>query len=354
MIKIGDNVRFLNDVGGGRVTKIDTKKNLVYVEDKDGFEIPVLANECVVVGEINKNTNFPRPTPKEQKSNSVVEPKKEVKIEQELEEEPIYETANGDELKVHLAFFPDNLKKLSDAEFECFLVNDSNYFVFYNFVIGLSNNRKSIANGIIEPNLQLFLTDLVATELNDWEKVTVQLIAFKRDKSYQVQRSIDFDLKFPVIKFHKMHSFVKNDYFDEPSILIDLVKESQKESLKNISADEIKKAMLTKEQKSEKKHTFKPQTKNEIIEVDLHITELLDTTVGMSSTDILTYQMDVFHKTIKQHEHHKGQKIVFIHGKGKGVLRNKITEQLKTKYKHLKHQDASFKEYSFGATMVII
>ncbi len=72
MIKIGDTVRFLNDVGGGKITKIETKKNLVYVEDKDGFEIPVLANECVVVGEVNQNTNFPRPPKKEQKNKSVV------------------------------------------------------------------------------------------------------------------------------------------------------------------------------------------------------------------------------------------------------------------------------------------
>ncbi len=137
-------------------------------------------------------------------------------------------------------------------------------------------------------------------------------------------------------------------------MLIDLVQESQKEQLKQIPADEIKKAMLTKEQPSEKPHVSKPHRKNEIIEVDLHITELLDTTAGMSSADILAYQLNVFHNTIKENQHHKGQRIVFIHGKGKGVLRNKITEQLKTKYKHLKHQDASFKEYSFGATMVII
>ena len=40
MAKIGDIVRFLNSVGGGRVTKI--KDNIAYVEDEDGFETPVL------------------------------------------------------------------------------------------------------------------------------------------------------------------------------------------------------------------------------------------------------------------------------------------------------------------------
>ena len=59
MIKKGDTVRFLNAVGGGKVTRIDEKQNLVYVEDTDGFEIPALARECVVIQAVNENTNFP-------------------------------------------------------------------------------------------------------------------------------------------------------------------------------------------------------------------------------------------------------------------------------------------------------
>jgi hypothetical protein len=39
MIKIGDKVKFLNDVGGGVVTRF-LNKNLVMVENYDGFEIP--------------------------------------------------------------------------------------------------------------------------------------------------------------------------------------------------------------------------------------------------------------------------------------------------------------------------
>ena len=48
-VKINDIVRFLNDVGGGRVTRIEGKN--IYVEDKDGFERPVLERELVVVGQ---------------------------------------------------------------------------------------------------------------------------------------------------------------------------------------------------------------------------------------------------------------------------------------------------------------
>ena len=39
-LHIGDEVRFLDSVGGGRITRIDAIRKLVYVEDADGFEIP--------------------------------------------------------------------------------------------------------------------------------------------------------------------------------------------------------------------------------------------------------------------------------------------------------------------------
>lgn len=48
-IQIGDKVRFLNSVGGG-VVRGFRGKDQVLVEDEDGFEVPALIKECVVVG----------------------------------------------------------------------------------------------------------------------------------------------------------------------------------------------------------------------------------------------------------------------------------------------------------------
>ena len=43
MAKVGDTVRFLNSIGGGRIIRI--KDNIAYVEEEDGFETPVLLRE---------------------------------------------------------------------------------------------------------------------------------------------------------------------------------------------------------------------------------------------------------------------------------------------------------------------
>ena len=53
-IEPGDKVKFLNDVGGGIVKKLEG--GLAFVEDEDGFEIPMPVYELVVVEK--------RPSPK--------------------------------------------------------------------------------------------------------------------------------------------------------------------------------------------------------------------------------------------------------------------------------------------------
>lgn len=94
--------------------------------------------------------------------------------------------------------------------------------------------------------------------------------------------------------------------------------------------------------------------KNEIIEIDLHIGELLDDTRGMSNSEILNYQLDKFREVMEQYRNKREQRIVFIHGKGDGVLRKALLDELKRKYPTCKTQDASFQEYGFGATMVTV
>ena len=100
--------------------------------------------------------------------------------------------------------------------------------------------------------------------------------------------------------------------------------------------------------------TGKKPAKDEIIEVDLHAHALLDCTNGLSATEIKDYQMKVFREKMNEYLRDKGRRIVFIHGNGDGVLRKAILTEMKYSYKTCRHQDASFQQYGFGATMVTI
>ena len=55
-MKIGDKVRFLSEVGGGKVAGFKGN-NMVLVEDEGGFEIPTPINEVVVIGEEDYSTS---------------------------------------------------------------------------------------------------------------------------------------------------------------------------------------------------------------------------------------------------------------------------------------------------------
>jgi len=60
-MKIGDKVRFLSEVGGGVVTGFQGK-DIVLVEDADGFDIPMPIRECVVIE--TDDYNIPTPAAK--------------------------------------------------------------------------------------------------------------------------------------------------------------------------------------------------------------------------------------------------------------------------------------------------
>ena len=71
-MKIGDKVRFLSEVGGG-VVKGFQGKDIALVEDEDGFEIPMLVRECVVI----ETDNYNIPLKPASKKEAEPEPEKE-------------------------------------------------------------------------------------------------------------------------------------------------------------------------------------------------------------------------------------------------------------------------------------
>lgn len=348
MVKIGDKVRFLNAVGGGIVRQIT--KDIAMVEEDDGFETPVLIHECVVIEPASSS----KPSDKNRQTNIVPV---EI-VPEEKEEVPILEVSGGDRLNLSLAFVPDDIKKLNDTRFNCYFINDSNYYVFFSYLVREKDLWKTRYAGLIEPNLKLHVEAFGHEHLNDIERVCVQYIAFKKNKEFALKNPASVEHRIDTVKFYKLHSFKVNDYFDEEAIIYPIVHNDVPEQSIRISAAELEQAIKSKirQDNSPKHKTVSGRTvpPSSILEIDLHIEELLDTTAGMDSADMLKYQLDTFRKVLEDNKRNKGKKIVFIHGKGDGVLRKAILNELNTKYRNFYHQDASFREYGFGATMVTI
>lgn len=377
MVKIGDKVRFLSEVGGGVVTGF-RGKDIVLVEDADGFDIPMPVRECVVIE--TDDYNVPTPAAKaaakkkeeEQAARPVFVTSKTANASSNIQEVPagrlakpeisVYrqpEMKGGDILNVFLAFVPEDIKAVSTTPFETYLVNDSNYCLYYVYLSAEGKAWTVRSHGVVEPNTKLLLEEFEKSELNDRERVAVQLVAFKDNRSFVMKPSVSVELRIDTVKFYKLHTFQSTDFFETPALVYDIIKNDLPARQVYVSAEELQEALIQK--KTIEDHVFsKPQTivkrggKNGIIEIDLHIGELLDDTRGMSNSEMLNYQLDKFREVLEQYKGKREQRIVFIHGKGDGVLRKALLDELKRKYPNFRHQDASFQEYGFGATMVTV
>lgn len=381
MVKIGDKVRFLNDVGGGTITGFQGK-DIVLVADEDGFEIPTLVTEVVAVetndyniakvvdGKKKGKTNEDKPTPTSVKNalavNDDEEEEEETDIaDQELTYKPMAQERRGaNELNLCLAFVPKRVKEISDTPFEVYLVNDCNYYIHYTLLNYEGKACQVRHEGEIAPNTKVYLEELLHNRLEEWERITIQTLAFKRDKVFFPKPTYSVNLRIDGTKFYKLHAFQPSVFFNTPALTYDILKDDRAVRPMFVDADELREAMQTPEEQlptepqprisgAEKRATRK-QDRNAIVEVDLHAHELLDTIVGLEPRDILEYQIKVFRDTMNAHLKNHGCRIVFIHGKGEGVLRNALLKELRTHYKQCRVQDASFREYGYGATMVTI
>lgn len=369
-MKIGDKVAFLNDSGGGRIAGF-RGKNIVLVEDEDGFQIPASIADVIVTGDADDYETSRNRAAKGQKTSDETsqnaarnEPKRDT-IWQKTQEE---ERKGGDVLNCFLVFVPIDEKSFTTTDFDCYFVNDTNYYARYALHTVEGNAATLLACDEAEPNTKNFVRRIARSELNNYGRIAVQMIVYKRNKPFVAKPPIDVMLRIDGTKFYKLHTFLENDFFDEAALLLPIVTEDRPARPLVVDAKQLKADMYTTEKernddtyvrrydngKSRNPFIIKRKGDENAVVVDLHAAQIIETTAGMSAADILNYQLDVARKTLEEHKKKKGTRIIFIHGKGEGVLRQALIHELKYRYKTFAYQDASFQQYGYGATQVTV
>lgn len=147
-----------------------------------------------------------------------------------------------------------------------------------------------------------------------------------------------------------------SDGFDWPMlesqlVLIDLMK-SEEIQLICKTANKVK----TNDAKSTVVKTTKTGGKGiPIKEVDLHQEAICYGTSKMSPIEIHKLQKQTISSTLNQERLHHGTQIIFVHGKGEGILRSELISILKKNKNFCSYEDASFQKYGYkGAIKVII
>lgn len=336
-LKVGDNVRFLNSSGGGIVSRVDGR--LVFVEDQDGFEIPVMINEVVFI-------DAPKVVA------DVV-----VSTEEADEDDTSYEFEEGavedSNPRFYFAILSGEKDGVDSGNVRLSVINDCNYFAFYSISSAENDGKvKGLYSGLIEPNTKLHLGKSSLLSLDD-QQWRVDVTFYKKGKSYLYHAPVSSVFKFKAARFYKENSFVVNDFFHVKAILFSVVKDEFEQKLEQLSSSELKKVSQEKEKEPIRK-VYAKRDEPGILEVDLHIHELVDSYSHLSNTEIITIQLARFKHVMESNVNNKGRKLVFIHGVGSGTLKTEVRKLLDREYRKHNYQDASFKEYGYGATMVIV
>lgn len=108
------------------------------------------------------------------------------------------------------------------------------------------------------------------------------------------------------------------------------------------------------EKNTEHRPSSKADAKNkpEDAEIDLHLHELVEMEDGLSNHDKLSLQLSAARQRLETAIEKKEKKIIFIHGRGDGVLKKELQYMLRNY--PVEFHDASYARYGRGATEVII
>ena len=342
-IEVGRKVKFLNETGGG-VVKGFTPDEKVLVETEDGFEMPVRPEDLILA----EPTLYGFDEEGKPVSSPVQEePQKEPQVSFK---EKKYVAFKGEVL---LALVPENDKLLHVSKFGLYLINDSNYLFNYVLTIGDKDVFTFVNSGNLESDTKLEIREYNQTSVAKIKEIRLQGIFYKPGIMDTV-KPVDMIFSLENISFYKIGFFHENEYFRQKALI--LKKEAEfdlKKAIDEIEPETIDKIVALKEEKEPEKKTNSPRQAG-LEEIDLHIEELVESHEGLSNGEIISIQMARFEIALETALQSKTQRIVFIHGVGNGRLKHELRKKIDRSYPDLRYQDASFKEYGYGATMVYL
>ncbi len=353
--KVGDKVKFLNDVGGGIIKKI-ISPTMVSVTVEDGFDIPIMTSEILSAESSDPresmfNQDFPQT---DTLSEILVSREDSMDRVSKLQK---FSSLNNKPTGVYLAYIPQDQVWLLKDDLDVFIVNYTSFEILYSLVLENEGKYEGIDYGSVEPFSKIHIETISRDNLDQWINGFVQVLFFKEEDS-TIRMPLHASFKIKPVRFLKKDAYFSTNFIEEKGLLFYLgqsysVTESQQmEWDKNEGASQSPSSQLATIVAQEKIIDKYKLDKN-TAEVDLHIESIVEDHSTMDSSRILEMQRRLFIQCLESAIEEKLQKVVFIHGVGNGILKNEITEILK-QYPNVHYFDASMQKYGCGATEVLI
>ena len=308
-MRIGDKVRLLRGTEEGYIVNISG--NIVDVEIEDGFTIPCVKNEVVV---IDRKEAESFETAKEDEVADIRKPQSAIK-------EGVY-IAIGDQ---------------HESRYNSYLVNQTPNTI----LASLNTLEKKIYFGhqaVMCDAYSVFeLKRLKIAQSVDRLKLNVQVLIHEEKSAYREQ-PMEIDM---MISKGKFKDKVTVHSIDEPVALFLIEEEAVQ-----IDIHQLKMSMTEKQSQPAKKTKAEKRQKKH--EIDLHTDPSM---VGISDKEVLSYQLRQFETAYDQALLANAESLKIIHGIGAGVLRNEIHKKLSKKEEVRFFEDADKEKFGYGSTI---
>ena len=369
---IGDKVKFLNEKGGGIVSKIITP-TMVNVMIEDGFEIPTMTSELIKVDPKGKvesmfDEQFAVPgsqfavgssQPAVPSSNNTQQP---ANWEVGTGNSPDRQTILGNfsfraknTPGVYLAFVPHDQKWMVTGMVEIYLVNYTTMHALYAFFLEGEKRLFGKDYDVLFSGNKILIDTIDRDELLKWTKGIVQMIFFHEEpENIYMPVSSEFDLS--PSRFNDENNYKASQFMEERLLLVSLAQTAALSSVVSMEESKMDEEALIRQKAMEIKPASlieKHQTGPREAVVDLHIGELMEDFKHLTPHEILKIQMDYFTKCIESAAERSFRKVTFIHGVGNGSLKSAIMRKVQ-EYEHAESHLASLAKFGVGAIDVTI
>lgn len=245
---------------------------------------------------------------------------------------------------IYLSFLPvfkaDVFEDIVD-HIKIYLLNELPYTIRYKYDVRFGNESEFKHESSLHNFGHVFLHSIPYDDMNDQPRFH-WMLANAENETHQPEENI---LRIrPSKLFEHINHLLQNNEPTFSYLLIDDFRVREKPAPKEKVEPVLKPAFVAQSLSSLKALPS--------YELDLHMEHLVDDVKGMTNADMLNVQLNTLRKALDNALLNRQERMVIIHGLGKGVLKEEVHKILK-RTKHVKRFSNDYHcRYGFGATEV--
>ena len=310
-MQIGDKVKFVNESLEGIITRLIDDKT-VGVSIEDGFELPVLKKEIMIVKPINA-----------------------------VEQHDKKEISEGNKIGIGDSEISIWFEQSSQTWYKANLLNNSGHDILLSVTIKQGKVFKPLFGGKVEKRTSYLINTLNLAELEQWGTYCFRIIFHEQEAEK------------PRAPWFLEYTFKSKDFMNakevngKPTFLVSLKPEISNLAKEQFSftTDSIK---IEPKPKESLVQIFRPE---EVL--DIHINQLVENMEMITADEAISIQMHHFKNAFEKAIALKYSKITFIHGVGTNALKQKIWKEISGHPAVKTYYEAQKEKFGYGATEIV-